>query len=74
MNLEGWQVVSVAGNQVYNFPNISIKAGETIYITSGPDAIEDGTHLKWTNRQMWRNDGDAAQLLNEKGVVMSEIK
>lgn len=74
MNLEGWQLVSVAGNQVYNFPNISIEAGETIYITSGPDALEDASHLKWTNRQMWRNEGDAAQLLNEKGVVMSELK
>ncbi|MFJ8065260.1 MBL fold metallo-hydrolase [Psychrobacillus sp. NPDC096426] len=74
VNLEGWQLVSVAGNQVYNFPNISIEAGETIYITSGPNAKEDERHLKWTNRQMWNNDGDAAQLLNEKGVVMSELK
>ena len=37
VNLEGWQLVSVTGNQVYNFPNISIQAGETIYITSGPE-------------------------------------
>lgn len=74
VNLEGWQLVSVAGNQVYNFPNMSIDAGETIYITSGPDAKEDASHLKWTNRQMWRNEGDTAQLLNEIGVVMSEVK
>ncbi|SES42513.1 lamin tail domain-containing protein [Psychrobacillus sp. OK032] len=74
VNLNGWQLVSVTGNQVYNFPNISIQAGETLYITSGPEAKEDGIHLKWTNRQMWRNEGDPAQLLNEKGVVMSELE
>ncbi|TQR15313.1 MBL fold metallo-hydrolase [Psychrobacillus soli] len=74
VNLEGWQLVSVAGNQVYSFPNMTIDAGETIYITSGPEAREDETHLKWTSRQMWRNGGDAAQLLNEKGVVLSEVK
>ncbi|MFJ7973390.1 MBL fold metallo-hydrolase [Psychrobacillus sp. NPDC096389] len=74
VNLAGWQLLSVAGNQVYNFPNMSIDAGETIYITSGPDAKEDASHLKWTTRQMWRNEGDAAQLLNEKGVVMSEVE
>ena len=74
VNLAGWQLVSVAGNQVYNFPNMSIDAGETIYITSGPNAKEDASHLKWTTRQMWRNEGDAAQLLNEKGVVMSEVE
>lgn len=74
VNLAGWQLLSVAGNQVYSFPNMSIDAGETIYITSGPDAKEDASHLKWTTRQMWRNEGDAAQLLNEKGVVMSEVE
>ncbi|MFJ5771709.1 MBL fold metallo-hydrolase [Psychrobacillus sp. NPDC093180] len=74
VNMEGWQLVSVAGNQVYNFPDISIQPGETLYVTSGPEAKEDGIHLKWTNRQMWRNEGDTAQLLNEKGVVMSELK
>ncbi|WP_144511868.1 MBL fold metallo-hydrolase [Bacillus sp. FJAT-22090] len=74
VSLKGWQLVSVAGNQVFNIPNISIEAGETIYITSGPDAKEGGGYIKWTARKIWNNEGDAAQLLNEKGVVISELK
>lgn len=74
VSLKGWQLVSVAGNQVFNIPNISIDAGETIYITSGPNAKDGEGYIKWTNRQVWNNKGDAAQLLNEKGVVISELK
>lgn len=74
VNLEGWKLISIEGNQVFKFPNVSIAAGKTIYITSGPDALEGQGYIKWTSRQMWKNDGDAAQLLNEKGEIVSEME
>lgn len=74
VSLKDWQLVSVAGNQTFKFPNISLLAGETIYVTSGPEAKEGSGYLKWTKGQMWRNDGDAATLLNSKGEVVSEFE
>lgn len=74
VNLEEWHLVSVAGNQTFKFPNISLQAGKTIYVTSGPKAKEGAGYLKWTTTQMWRNDGDAAILLNNKGEIVSEFE
>lgn len=74
VNLEEWHLVSVAGNQTFKFPNISLQAGKTIYVTSGPKAKESAGYLKWTTTQMWRNDGDAAILLNNKGEIVSEFE
>lgn len=74
INLKDWQLVSVVGNQTFKFPNISLQAGKTIYVTSGPEAREGSGYLKWTTGQMWRNDGDAAKLLNGKGEIVSEFE
>lgn len=73
-SLQGWKLVSVIGDQVFTFPDVTLAAGKTIYITSGPNATEGQDDIKWNNGQMWKNDGDAAQLLNEKGEVVSEFK
>lgn len=72
--LKDWQLVSVIGNQIFKFPNINLQAGETIYVTSGSEAKEGSGYLKWTTGQMWRNDGDAATLLNNKGEIVSELE
>ena len=40
VNLNGWQLISVEGNQVFHFPNITLQQGEIITILSGPDAKE----------------------------------
>ena len=40
VSLKGWKLVSVEGNQTFNFPNIKLEAGKTIIVTSGPDAKE----------------------------------
>ena len=73
VSLKGWKLVSVEGNQTFNFPNITLEPGKTIMITSGPDAKEGNGYLKWTGRSIWLNDGDAAQLFNTKGDLVSEF-
>lgn len=74
VNLTDWQLISVEGNQVFHFPNITLQPGKTISISSGPDAKESSTILKWTNKQIWLNTGDAAKLVNTKGEVVSELE
>lgn len=73
VSLKDWQLISIEGNQVFNFPNLSLQPGKTIYITSGANAREGQNYLKWTTKQIWLNDGDAAQLRNEKGELISEL-
>ncbi len=73
VSLNGWTLLSVEGNQTFNFPSINLNAGQTIYITSGSDAIETNGYIKWTGRQIWLNDGDKAVLYNSKGEIVSEL-
>ena len=74
VNLQDWQLISVEGAQVFNFPNMNVKAGATIYVTSGSDAKAGSNSLEWTKKQIWLNSGDAAQLVNTKGEVVSELQ
>lgn len=73
VSLKDWQLISIEGNQVFNFPNLSLQPGKTIYITSGANAREGQNYLKWTTKQIWLNEGDAARLRNEKGELISEL-
>lgn len=74
VNLQGWQLISVEGNQVFNFPNIDLASGKKLSITSGPEAKANASSLEWSKRQIWLNSGDAAQLVNAKGEVVSELQ
>jgi len=73
VSLKGWQLISVEGDQVFNFPNVTLQPGKTFYVTSGSNAREGQNYLKWTKKQIWLNDGDAAQLRNAKGDIVSEL-
>ena len=74
VDLMDWQLVSIEGNQVFNFPKVTLQPSKVIYVTSGPSAREGQNYLKWTGRQIWLNDGDGAQLLNAKGEIISELE
>ncbi|MFJ5564134.1 MBL fold metallo-hydrolase [Lysinibacillus xylanilyticus] len=73
VSLKDWQLISMEGNQVFNFPNVTLQPGKTIYVTSGSNARDGQNYLKWTKKQIWLNDGDAAQLRNAKGAIVSEL-
>ncbi|GAB0170689.1 MBL fold metallo-hydrolase [Lysinibacillus sp. CTST325] len=73
VSLKDWQLISIEGNQVFNFPNVTLQPGKTIYVTSGSNARDGQNYLKWTKKQIWLNDGDAAQLRNVKGELVSEL-
>jgi len=74
VEMTGWYLVSVIGNQTYYFPSgFVLEAGETVYITSGRNAKDDGVkYLKWTGSYIWNNDGDPGKLYNKNGVLVSE--
>lgn len=74
--MTGWKLVSVEGNQTYQFPDgYTLKAGATVYVTSGANAKDQPpTYLKWTGAYIWNNSGDAAELYNAEGVKVSEVR
>lgn len=69
IDMTGWKLVSVTGNQTYYFPaGFILKAGATVKIASGK-AIGD---LKWTGRYIWNNEGDPGELYDNNGNLISK--
>ena len=68
VDMTGWVLVSVTGNQRYTFPSYILEAGDTVTVASG-DA--DG-NLKWTSENVWNNsDSDPAQLYDSAGKLIA---
>jgi len=74
VDLSGWKLVSVTGDQVFQFPSgYVLQPGATVRIHSGPDAVSNPpTDLEWTGRYIWNNDGDPGKLYNGQGELVSE--
>lgn len=68
INMTGWKLVSVEGNQVFDFPsNYIMPANSEITIASGKST---GT-LQWTSAYIWNNDGDRAELYDGSNKLVS---
>ncbi|MFB0919832.1 MAG: MBL fold metallo-hydrolase, partial [Oscillospiraceae bacterium] len=68
VELSGWELVSVTGNQRYTFPSYTLKAGATVTIASGGASGS----LTWTKSNVWNNSSsDPAQLYDAGGKLIS---
>ena len=67
--MTGWRIWSVRGDQTYPFPGgYILEAGASVYVHSGREARDEPpTHLWWTARHVWNNEGDEAWLLDPQG-------
>ncbi|MCQ4923371.1 MBL fold metallo-hydrolase [Tissierella carlieri] len=64
INLEGWRLLSVTGNQEYIFPDYALKGNATATITSG----ERQGDLIWGSENIWNNSkSDPAVLYDKDG-------
>lgn len=67
INLAGYYIISVRGNQKYTFPSVNIKAGASITITSGTSAGD----LTWGAGNVWNNsESDPAELYDQNGKLL----
>lgn len=67
VNLQGWVLVSVTGNQRYTFPSYTLKAGYSVIVASGSASGD----LKWTTANVWNNsESDPAELYNSNGTLV----
>ena len=71
VNLKGYKLLSVKGNQEFIFPEVTIEPGEVITVSSG-DGKGD---IQWGKQNMWSNsDEDPGKLFNRDGKLISEFK
>lgn len=73
--MDGWTLISVDGNQQYEFPSdLVLKKGASVTVTTGRSAYESRpTHLLWTTAYVWDNNGDAARLVDPQGTIIDEL-
>lgn len=70
LTMTGWRLVSVAGDQKFQFPAVTIGAGATLRVTSGTTERRAGDIL-WTKQNVWNNDGDTALLFDANGTLVA---
>lgn len=75
ISMDGWTLISVDGNQQYNFPSdFVLKKGASVTVTTGQNAYESRpTHLLWTKAYTWDNNGDTARLVDPQGTIIDEL-
>ncbi|SJZ96117.1 MBL fold metallo-hydrolase [Selenihalanaerobacter shriftii] len=73
IDLSGWMLVSLRGNQQFVFPNNTvIKPGGILKVVSGRKANWTLNTIVWTKRYIWNNDGDAAALYDKNQNLIDE--
>ncbi len=72
IDLKDYVLISVKGNQHFIFPSTILKPGETVTVTSGKNARHDPPrYLLWTEKNIWNNDGDPAELRSPDGELVA---
>jgi beta-lactamase superfamily II metal-dependent hydrolase len=67
VDMTGWVLVSVKGNQRYTFPSYTLKAGKSVTVASGGASGD----LFWTSANIWNNsESDPAELYDSQGILI----
>lgn len=71
--LDGWKLVSVHGNQTYQFESYLLEPLKKVVISSGDEAEQsDSTVLQWGELNIWNNkESDPAELYNAYDELVS---
>lgn len=72
IDITGWIIVSVTGNQKFTFPSYVIKSGDEITVTSGKNNKNDGSFY-WGKANVWNNSkDDPGELYNSEGNLIDK--
>lgn len=71
LSLSGYRLHDEGSNHTYTFPTYTLGPGETVTITTGPDAASGDGFLLWKNQNVWNNDGDTAFLILPDGTEIN---
>ena len=71
VDLKNWKLLSTVGNQIFEFTaTTNIMPGQSIIVTSGPNASTTGNRILWTTNFIWSNSGDPGKLINADGIIL----
>lgn len=74
VDLSGWVLVSVKGDQRYTFPEgTRLAAGQALEVISGEGAEAKDGQLLWAAKNIWNNTYDPAELYDESGDLIAEF-
>ena len=74
VDLSGWILVSVKGDQRYTFPEgTRLAAGQALEVISGEGAEAKDGQLLWAAKNIWNNTYDPAELYDESGDLIAEF-
>ncbi|MHA7963664.1 thermonuclease family protein [Paenibacillus sp. CAU 1782] len=72
IDLDGWKLISVRGNQTYTFEPYVLNAKESLILASGEDAVAKEGVLLWEVNNVWNNnESDPAELYNDKNELVA---
>lgn len=74
VDMEGWKLVSVRGNQTYTFPEIELPGRSKLIVSSGDRHVtdKDSLLLIWEVDNVWNNsEPDPAELYNENNELVA---
>lgn len=74
IDLDGWKLVSVRGNQTYTFEPFELPGQGKLLLSSGADVIneEKASILIWEVDNVWNNqESDPAELYNENNELVA---
>ena len=73
-DLTGFKLVSVNGDEVYEFPDgFILRSGLSVNITSGLNAVHNPPEsLKWTEDSVWEDSGDPSKLYEPNDFLLVE--
>ena len=71
-DLRGWRLVSTEEGEEFTFPTFTLPCGIPLYLSSGPEAIDDlPITMFWTTDEVWDDGGDPAELYDPEGNLVS---
>jgi len=74
VDVSGWVLQSVEGNQRFTFPSATVVAANaSITVVSGTNAAAGPGRLLWTRSHIWNNAGDPAVLFDAAGREISRF-
>ncbi|MFD0587937.1 thermonuclease family protein [Paenibacillus sp. GCM10027627] len=74
IQLNGWKIVSVRGNQTFTFKSYNLQGGQQLVISSGDSAKleNDVPMFVWEAENVWNNnEPDPAELYNENNDLVA---
>lgn len=73
VNMTGWKLVSVTGNQTFDFPDgFVLKPQQSVSLISGKNAAAGDGKLMWSTANFWNNESaDPAELYDQTDKKVS---